>query len=181
MNGNIRVSHRPPEPEFLSTLATSYCPPSSDAHSTCTEEPRPSMSSRTDESVFEIEEHSEKPHPSEEFHSVAIKDMSKPEVLLPSPPRRSTILKSAKMTDSSAVSGDTETRYSRRHRLVLVWKKSRSLQRRALQRRAFWRMAKAVWKGFCNSCPFSRHQGNPTQAHGGFYDRKLDFEDHRLR
>lgn len=128
VNENIRVA----QPDFLSTPGTSYFPPSSDAHSTCTEDPRASVSSRTDESVLEIEENSEQPRPSEDFHSVDIKDMSKPEVLL-SPPEGGTILNSVERTDGSPASEDTETRSLPKHGLILLWKKLRSLRRRVFR------------------------------------------------
>lgn len=133
MNGNTRVSHRLPELDFLSTPATSYFPPSSDAHSTCTEDPQASMSSRIDESVLEIDEISEQPRPSEDFHSVATKDMSKLEVQLLLPPGGGAILNSVERTDGSPVSEDTETRSLPRRVLILFWKKLRSLGRRVFR------------------------------------------------
>lgn len=132
VNGSITVPQMTPEMQFLSTPATSYCPPSSDAHSTFTEEPRPSMSSRTDESTFEVEECSEQSPQSEELSSVAENGMSNPETSAPSPPRCDTILNGAR-TGVIFGSESTEERSLYEHGLTSLWKKLKSLKKRSFR------------------------------------------------
>lgn len=133
VNGNIRVSHRFSEPDLLSTPTTSRCPASSDTHSTCTEGPRPSMSSRTDESVLEREGCSEQSNEPQVFHPVPGIEISQLEVPARSPPRGGTISNSPDGTSTSPVAETIETRASRKHGLASLWKKMRLLQGRAFR------------------------------------------------
>lgn len=133
VNGMIRVSHRSSEPDLLSTPTTSYCPASSDAYSTYTEEPRPSMSSRTDESVLEREGCSEQSNEPQVFHPVPGIEISQPKVPARSLPRGGTISNRPDGTDTSPVAETIETRASRKHGLASLWKKMRLLQRKAFR------------------------------------------------
>lgn len=133
VNGNIRVSHGHPEPDLLTTPTTSHCPASSDAHSTCTEEPRPSMSSRTDESMVETEGCSERSTQPQAVYAVPGRGTSKPEVPVLAPPGDGTISNCAEGTDISPVAEDVETRFSRRHGLASLWKKIGSFRKIAFQ------------------------------------------------
>lgn len=114
---NIGVSQKP---GFPSTPASSHrLASTSKAHSTCTEEPRPSVSSRTDESMLRLQGCSQISHHTGGFHSVPREDMPKPEVLAHSLPAGEN---GATKADTSRGSGATETRSSRKYRLTLWWK-----------------------------------------------------------
>lgn len=133
VNGNIRVSHMSPEPGFVSTPTTSYCPASSDAYSTYTEELRPSMSSRTDDSVLErggCSKQSNELQVSDPDPGVGI---SQPEVPARSPSRGDTISNGPKGRDISPTAETTETRSSRKHGLASLWKKMRPLRGRTFR------------------------------------------------
>lgn len=133
VNGNIRVSYRSPEPDFLSTPTTSYCPASSDAYSTYTEEPRPSISSRTDESISERGGCSKQSNELQVSHPDPGIEISQPEVPARSPTRGDTISNGPKGTDISPTAEKIETRSSRKHELDSLWKKMRLLQGRAFR------------------------------------------------
>jgi hypothetical protein len=137
VNESIRVPQQPPEIEFLTTPATSHCPASSEAHSTYTEDPRPSMSSRTDLSIFEVEECSEQSHQPEDSHATG-KYMPKPEAPAPPLVGGRPFLNGTERTDINSGVDGLGTHSSRRHGLVLVWKKLKSLRRKTfppIQRR----------------------------------------------
>lgn len=133
VNGNIRVSHRSPEPDFLSTPTTSFCPASSDAYSTYTEEPRPSMSSRTDDSVLERGGCSEQSNELQVSHPDPGIEISQPEVPARSLPRGDTISNGSKGADISPTAETAETRSSRKHGLASLWNKMRPLQGRVFR------------------------------------------------
>lgn len=133
VNGNIRVSHRSPELDFLSTPTTSYCPASSDAYSTNTEELRPSMSSRTDESVLERGGCSKQSNELQVSYPDPGIEISQPKIPARSLPRGDTISNSPKGTDPSPMGETIETRSSRKHELASLWKKMRLLQGRAFR------------------------------------------------
>lgn len=132
MNESIRVPQQPPEIEFLTTPATSHCPASSGAHSTFTGDPRPSLSSPTDLSIFEVEENSEQSHEPEDSY-VTGKEKSKPEALAPSLAGDNTILNGLERTDINHGVKAFKTRSSGKHGLVLFWEKLNSLRRRAFR------------------------------------------------
>lgn len=133
VNGSIRVPHKSPEPGLPSTPTTSYCRASSDAQSTCTEDPRSSISSLTDQSILEMEECSGQSRRSEELYSVAKNDMSKSEAPAPSPPGDRTNSDVAERAENLPAAEDIEASSSRRHGLALLWKSLRSLRRRAFR------------------------------------------------
>lgn len=133
VNGSIRVPHKSPEPGLLSTPTTSYCRASSDAQSTCTEDPRSSISSLTDQSILEMEECSGQSRRSEELYSVAKNDMSKSEAPAPSPPGDRTNSDVAERAENLPAAEDIEASSSRRHGLASLWKSLRSLRRRAFR------------------------------------------------
>lgn len=145
--GNISVSQKPGLP---STPATSHrLASTSKAHSTCTEEPRPSMSSRTDESILNLQECSQASHHSDAFQSIAREDMPKPEVLANSLPAGDTTLNGAKKMETNRGCGATETRSSRKYGLI-IWRELRSLQKkgfRSILNRGRWLFGRDLGKG----------------------------------
>lgn len=127
--GNICVSQKPDLP---STPATSPgLASTSKTHSTCTEEPRPSMSSRTDESMLNFRR-PQPSHGSDTFHPIEKEGVPKPEVPALSLPAGDTILSGAKRTETSRGSGATETHSWLKYGLVL-WRKLRSMQKKGFQ------------------------------------------------
>lgn len=111
--GDISVSQ---EPDYPSTPATSHHVASTlKARSTYTEELRPSMSSRTDESMLNLQERYQPLRNSDDFRHVAKEQVPRPRVV--------------KKTEIIRGSGATETRSWRRYGLGL-WSKLRLLRKK---------------------------------------------------
>lgn len=127
---NISASQTPGS---TSTPASSHPPSStSRAHSTYSEKLRPSMSSRTDESMLNSEGCSQSSQSSEAFHCFAIKELLEPEMPAYSLPTSDTTLRSATRMETSPGPWATKTRSVRKHG-VNIWQKLKSLKRRGVR------------------------------------------------
>ncbi|KAG8160736.1 hypothetical protein KVR01_009000 [Diaporthe batatas] len=139
INGDLKFPHHSAGMGLVATPETSQYPASSDAHSLCTatEDPRPSMSSRTDESILRMEEYYEQAHQSEDLHSAAMKRM--PDLNPKSPATLSLgdgtqeLVDGAEGADSRPGAEPTEKRSWSRDGLSSLRKNLRSLPRRALE------------------------------------------------